>query len=650
MNLKSIFFQSSLIFLLSTVIAFLWFGFADISYIHGNTGYAIITPDGYYYIDIIEKILNNKPPEELTLATLVFSYFFVLPLKLFGATEAKDILFFIPPFFTGVFGVGALLFAKEFLDNKKSIFAAILAASSAGFVARTRAGYFDTDIFVFSLPIFILAFGIRYLKNKRTKDFALSVFFATFLGLVYTNGSILVLLCFAGFGVLLFDKTQNKRALKKLALSLFAVSFINPTYIIGILSKVNLYLFKTEDLAPDLSYNSNFGFIAESSNIPFFDAINLISGNVLLFIPSVIGLFLLFRQKREIVAILPFLLLGSAAFVLGSRFAPFAAVATAVGLLFFASWAAAKMEKKYLKIAVFGVLLLPSFGINILNAALNDEIGGFHAKETASLAKIKPLVEKNSTVFSRWDYGYELKYYLGAFTPSNNGSMGGAQIFTESAVFASNNQNFAANLMLEANAELRRPIQMNDKNGSTLFVKMGTRKGFDAAHINGYLNYLEQNRSSSYKNTYLLIPTRMIDIFETVQKNANTEFMKGRINSAPFFKFYRVIAENEKTMKLDKKVYIDKLSKTAFIDANTIPLSSIYVVKKESGKTDVFENKLNNGNGMILIFLQELNGYILSDKKSVDTVFVQISIFDKYDETRFEKIYDDKYFKVFKVL
>jgi hypothetical protein len=400
----------------------------------------------------------------------------------------------------------------------------------------------------------------------------------------------------------------------------------------------------------DLSYNSNFGFIAESSSFPFFDAINLISGSILLFIPSVIGLFLLFRQKREIVVILPFLLLGLAACILGSRFAPFAAVATAVGLLFFASWAAAKMEKKYLKVAVFAILLLPSFGVNILNAALDNEIGGFHAKEINSLAKIKTLLEKNSTVFSRWDYGYELKYYLDAFTPSNNGSMGGAQIFVESAALSSKNQNFAANLMLEANAELRRPIQMNDKNTGTLFVKMGARKGFDAAHINEYLNYLEQNRSSSYKNTYLLMPTRMIDIFETIQKNANTEFMKGRINSAPFFKFYRAIAENEKTIKFDKRVYIDKIAKIVSIDNNKTPLSVIYVIKKEDGKTDVFENRLNDGNGMILIFLQELNGYILSDKKSVDTVFVQMSIFDKYDETRFEKIYDDRYFKLFRVL
>jgi len=40
----------------------------------------------------------------------------------------------------------------------------------------------------------------------------------------------------------------------------------------------------------------------------------------------------------------------------------------------------------------------------------------------------------------------------------------------------------------------------------------------------------------------------------------------------------------------------------------------------------------------------------LSDKKSIETLFVQMSIFDKYDKTRFEKIYDDRYFKLFRVL
>ncbi len=650
MNHKTTFFYLLFVYTISTAIGFLWLGFTDIAYVLGNSGYTVITPDGYYYLNIIEKILNNTPTENIGIQVSVFCYLFALPLKLIGINEAKDVLFFVPPFFAGLFGVAAFLFAKEFLDDKRSLLAALLASSSIGLVVRMKAGYFDTDIFALTLPFFVLAFGLRYLRTEGQKELVAATVLGAFLALVYSNGSILLLLCIVGFGVLFFDKFQERPLLKRLTLWLFVTSLLNPLYILDMLSKLQLYLFKEESSTPDLVYNSNFGFIAESSNIPFFDAINLVSGSIILFVPSLIGLYLLFRQKREIVVILPFLLLGSAAFVLGSRFAPFAAIAAATGLIFFASWMASKTQKRYLQILVFICIFVPMFVVNLLNAAIDNGIGGFHAKEISSLAKIKPLVEKNSTVFSRWDYGYELRYYLEAFTPSNNGSMGGAQIFVESAALSSTNQNFAANLILEAEAQLRQPVPKDDKNSSTLLVKMAGQKGFDTAYISGYLNYLEQNRSNPCKNTYLLIPTRMTDIFETIQKNANAEFMKGRINPTPFFKFYRAIAEDEKTLKLDSFVYLDKTAKMLSIKNKKTELCSIFVVKKEDGVTDIFENKLNDKEGMVLIFLQELNGYILSDKKSIETLFVQMSIFDKYDKTRFEKIYDDRYFKLFRVL
>jgi hypothetical protein len=86
------------------------------------------------------------------------------------------------------------------------------------------------------------------------------------------------------------------------------------------------------------------------------------------------------------------------------------------------------------------------------------------------------------------------------------------------------------------------------------------------------------------------------------------------------------------------------------IEGNKTELSTIYVVKKNGSKTDIFANKLSQNSTLSLIFMEDLGGYILSDDKSINTVFVKMLIFDEYDKTRFEKLYDDKYFKLFRVL
>lgn len=646
MKTRPLFLYITSIYVISTIISFLWLGLTDMSYLYGTDGYAIITPDGYYYLKTIDKIINNIPTDEFS----VFCYLFAIPLKLLGVESAKNILFFVPPFFAGAFGVGAYLFSREFLQDKYAFLSALLAASSIGLVVRLKAGYFDTDIFVFTLPIFAIAFGLRYLRKGEQRELILAVVSALFLSLVYSNGGILILFCVIGFAALLFT-TADKERIKKLTLLMLASTFINPSYIIGIVSKAKLYLFKDEQHGLlDLAYSSNFGFISESSNMPFTNAMALISGNISIFLLSIVGLILLIREKREIIVAFPLFLLGFMAFILGSRFAPFASVAAAIGIIFLGIRVSAMLRKKYLAYAAIALVFIPGFTINILNASLNNEIGGFHAKEVSSLKNINKLIKKNSTVFSRWDYGYELAYYLEAFTPSTNGSMGGAQIFVESAAVSSFNEDFAANIIVEASKELKKPTPKEDKSQKTLFLKMAEQKGFTAKEIKNYVKYLETVNPDSTGGTYLLLPTKMINIFETIQKNANTEFMNGYANKSPFFKFYRPLFENDKVLKLDKNVFLDKATKAVSIDGNKTELSAIYVVKKNGSKTDVFANKLSQNSTLSLIFMEDLGGYILSDDKSINTVFVKMLIFGEYDKTRFEKLYDDKYFKLFRVL
>lgn len=634
-----------LAFLSPFILSCLWVFFTDPSYIKSINGFTIITPDGYYYLDIIDRIINHQPIEDLNISTTVFCYLFAIPIKLFGIASAKDILFFIPPIFAGLFGVGTYLLSSLFFENTFALFASFLASSSIGLISRIKLGYFDTDIFVFVLPIFILYFAIKYVQNTDIKNLILSFLFSLLLSGIYQNGSILVLFCVAGFAVLLFT-SKIKKNITTIILYLIAATFINPTYIFNILSKVKLYLLKAED-SPDLLYNSTFGFIEESSRVSFFDAWSSISGHYLLFILSVIGLIVLAIKKRETFVLFPFFALGGSAFILGSRFEPFAAVASAIGAISLMLYLYNRTNKAFIKYFLFGIFFILPFSINILNAALNNQIGGFHAKELLSLKQIDGLIEKNATIFSRWDYGYEIRYYLKANTPSNNGSMSGQDIFVESAAVSSKNQNFTANIILEADRELH---TKNDAN-KTFFLKMANKHGFDKNHIENYLNYLENNRSTpSSKQIYLLLPTRMIDIYQTIQKNANASFMKGRINPSPYFVFYRSLFENNNTLKLDNHVFIDKNAKTVSIDGKKSQLSAIYIVKKDTQKTDVIINKMPYNSNLVLIYLQELNGYIISDKYSLDTAFVQMLIFDNYDKTRFEKLYDDRYFKLFRVL
>ncbi|KAA6227408.1 general glycosylation pathway protein [Campylobacter sp. LR291e] len=343
-----------------------------------NNQLMIISNDGYAFAEGARDMIAGFHQENdlsyygSSLSTLTYL------LYKFSPFQFESILLYMSTFFSSLIVIPIILIAKEYKVLFMGFMAAIIACIAKSYYNRTMSGYYDTDMLVIVLPMFILYFMIRlilrkddlmllalplcigiylwwypssytlnvsliglfliynFIFHRKEKLFYMAVILSAIClsNIAWFYQSAIIVLLFTFF--ILKEKYCNFLFLGILGL-LTLVFLIFSGGIDPILYQLKFYIFR-DDASTSLTqgfvyFNVNLT-IQEVESIDLDTFMQRISNNALIFLASFLGFLWLVKEHKSMILSLPMLVLGFLALKGGLRFTIYSVPIMALGFGF----------------------------------------------------------------------------------------------------------------------------------------------------------------------------------------------------------------------------------------------------------------------------------------------------------------------------
>ena len=655
-----------------------------------NNELMISTNDGYAFAEGARDMLAGFHQENdlsyygYPLSTLTYWIVKFLGVKL------ETAMIYMSVFFSSLVAVPVILIANEYKVKMAGFIAALLAVIANSYYNRTMAGYYDTDMLIITLSVFVVWGLVRVLEKKDAKSLIIAPLSVLVYMWWYMSAFSLISILTGLFLLytLIFDR-KNPLFYLEISLLLFAISNLDLTLkFIAVIAIYALCLFKKEVInlkialgilaiifivfvirgglnpiifqlkfyvfrdAPEVGGMSFHFFnvnqtIQESSVVDFTLFCERISANVITFLISLAGVALFCYKHRSFAVSLGMLALGFLAFKSGLRFTIYAVPIMALGFGYLVEFVLANLK---LKEAVLN--LIRAFITALVLAPALIHIYGYKAepvfvnKEVEILNKLKGIAGREDYVVAWWDYGYPIRYYSDVKTLIDGGKHLGRE-------------NFAVSFALGSD-------EMSSANMARLDVEY-TERNFKE-HFNGNLAQILKDRNLSVdqffsdikeanfslpaktREIYYYLPDRMLSIFPTILQFSKIDLKSGKNLNNGLFVTTRAISQSEKGIRLSGGFTLTSDVTSLIYDGKVLPLR--YFIEtdyNEAGKLNVKEYKNNEMSNISVIYMRDYGRFIILDESILNSAYIQLFVLERYDPKVFEPVILDGAAKVYKL-
>ena len=678
-------------FVFSVVCRLYWVVWAsEFSSFFWNGELMISTNDGYAFAEGTRDMLAGfHQPNDLSYFGYPLSTLTYWIVKIFGV-KLEAAMLYMSVFFSSLVVIPILLISLEYKNPKAGLIAALLGSIADSYYNRTMAGYYDTDMLIIPLSVFMLWGLVRVLEKRDTASIIIAPisiliymwWYASAFSLISVSAGIFLVYtliferrnraCYAQLVLLVLSITNidiyvkillvfgfylgvlfKKELLNfKFILAALAVSFA--LFVIGgglnpIIFQLKFYVFRD---APEVGGMSFHFFnvnqtIQESSVVDFTLFCERISANVITFLISLAGVALFCYKHRSFAVSLGMLALGFLAFKSGLRFTIYAVPIMALGFGYLVEFVLANLK---LKEAVLN--LIRAFIAALVLAPALIHIYGYKAepvfvnKEVEILNKLKSIAGREDYVVAWWDYGYPIRYYSDVKTLIDGGKHLGRE-------------NFAVSFALGSD-------EMSSANMARLDVEY-TERNFKE-HFNGNLAQILKDRNLSVdqffseikeanfslpaksREIYYYLPDRMLSIFPTILQFSKIDLKSGKNLNNGLFITTRAISQSEKGIRLSGGFTLTSDVTSLIYDGKFLPLRSfIETDYNEAGKLNVKEYKNNEMSNISVIYMRDYGRFIILDESILNSAYIQLFVLERYDPKVFEPVILDGAAKVYKL-
>ncbi|WP_139452411.1 STT3 domain-containing protein [Campylobacter armoricus] len=664
-----------------------------------NDQLMITTNDGYAFAEGARDMIagfhqaNDLSYFGSSLSTLTYWLYNILPFSF------ESIILYMSTFFASLIVVPIILIAREYKLTTYGFIAALLASIANSYYNRTMSGYYDTDMLVLVLPMFILLTFIRLTINKDIFTLLLSPIFIMIYLWWYPSSYSLNFAMIGLFGlyILVFHR-KEKIFYLAIALMIIALSMLAWQYKLAFIvllfaifafkeEKINFYmiwslifisiliLFLSGGLDPVL-YQLKF-YVLKASDVQnlkdaafvYFNVnetimevntidpevfMQRISSSVLVFILSFIGFILLCKDHKSMLLALPMLALGFMALRAGLRFTIYAVPVMALGFGYFLYAFFNFLEKKQIKLSLKNknILLIFITFFSIIPALLHiyyyKSSTVFTSYEASILNDLKNKAQREDYVLTWWDYGYPIRYYSDVKTLIDGGKHLGKDNFFSSFVL-SKEQIPAANMA-------RLSVEYTEKSFKENYPDILKAMVKDYNQTNA-TNFLESLNNKDFKfdtnktrDVYIYMPYRMLRIMPVVAQFANTNPDNGEQEKSLFFSQANAIAQDKTTgsVMLDNGVEIINDFRALKLEGATIPLKAFVDIESiTNGK--FYYNEIDSKAQIYLLFLREYKSFVILDESLYNSSYIQMFLLNQYDQDLFEQITNDARAKIYRL-
>ena len=667
-----------------------------------NGQFMINTNDGYYWAEGARDILkgvfekNSLSPVHSSPSWLTAIFAYILPFSF------ESIIFYMPAFLSSLIVIPMVLIGHSFKKVEFGFVAALLSSIAWSYYNRTMVGYYDTDMLVIVLPTFILWSLILAIKTQEDKYLLFTAFeiiaykawypesysleFAFFglillYALVFERKNIyyiklLSIMLFAMMGlpeivravivVLVFIACKSKKLdsyiyyLLGTAFVLFMVTGgFNPIW-----EQLRGYVFREAveqtRSALNLHFFSVTQTVREAGHIPFTTFANRISGHTITFVLSIIGYILMVIRYPVMLISLPMVGLGFLAMTGGLRFTIYAVPPMAFGVSYLIFTCSDYLKRflvdgrsnSIIRTIFVTVCVVAILYPNIVHVIKYRVPTVFTRQEVKVLDKIHKISNPKDYVLSWWDYGYPLRYYCDVNTLVDGGKHTGDVNFPVSYILT-NPQISAAKLArldveytekhfdLEENSP-----EINRSNIENMTLDYGFKD------TNDFLTSLNTDIKLPKKtrDIYIYLPYRMMGIFPTIAKFSNLDLMSGNTIRRPFFYQTNRFRDGKTVLNLGNGVLFNKKTGVLKIGSQQVPVKEFYETAYNKNRKLIRQKEILHENANIsIIFMRSYNTFLVLDNDMLNSLYIQLFVFENYNKKFFKPVILNPIAKVFKL-
>ncbi|NWF65845.1 MAG: peptide transporter [Campylobacterales bacterium] len=702
---KSLSIKNFLLFMLlayvfSIAIRFIWiYQFKDNPQFYWNNQIMINTNDGYYWAEMARDLLGlgHRDMESITepISILTLALAKILPISF------ETLILYMPTFLGSLLVVPIMLTARVFKIDLVGFFAALIGGIALSYYNRTMTGYYDTDIFVVTLPAMVV-YGVilTVIKQKNRYLWIAPIFSAVAIswhagGVQISNGLLILILIYT----LVFDRKNifNYKFLALFSISLITLSLVLKIsliltlvaifhflkekltdkiiiaitlilaliylffggfqWIVGLLN--NAYIIRhavADELNLSLKYFEVVNTVREAGNIPFQVFAERISGHLITFVLACIGYVMISIRYPMFLFSLPMVAIGFFALKGGLRFTVFAVPFMAISFMFFVFVVAKYLEiafnekiKPFAKYAVVFIATIGALYPNIMHIINYKVPVVFTKDEVTVLDKLKNIAKREDYVVSWWDYGYPIRYYSDVKTLIDGGKHNGGDNFTVS--FALMKTQLEASNMARLDVEFTEKMQVDSCFPSFECILKGYK--VSSNDINNFLSSLnskEFNLPNKTRDIYFFLPFKMIEIFPTVDLFSNMDIVTGQQYARPFFYTTQSFQDVGDRINLGNGIALLKQGGVLQLQNQNIPINTFNVTEYDnSGVLQKNIQKINPNSPIHVIFMKNYNMFLVVDDRVYNSAYIQLYVLENIDTELFEPVILTPLAKVYKL-
>jgi len=687
-NGKQLFIFMLIAYAFSFAIRLIWvYQFSDNPQFIWNNELMINTNDGYYFASGAQQWLEGTLQENPRVPGLFYTATITLTALItkFTPFSLDTVALYMPAVISSLVVIPIILIGRLFGMAVVGLLAALLGSIAWSYYNRTMVGYYDTDMFSAMAPMFILYFLLATIKTEksvfallsalaflvypflydqgRAVVYAMGILYMLYMlmfhrkdeftyhsillisiGLMNVNSWVQLLIIFILYIAINKKKISANQSMYFSFITVFLFLYTGQVFDL-IWSKVAAYFIRgTEDNG--LHFFQVYQTVREAGIIPFDVMANRISGSVLGLFAAVIGYVLLVVRHKEFILALPLIGIGIFSLVGGLRFTVYAVPVAAFSALYLFHVVASMPKSKKLYYLIIIPLTIAVIFPNITHIISYKVPTVFSNKEVQVLDDLKQRSSTKDYVITWWDYGYPIWYYGDKNTLIDGGKHNNDN-FIVSEILLSTSQLEAARLSRIA---VETYVSSNYvKITDTLFKN----RQADQIDVSSYLENLRYGTVTlpeKSRNIYLYLPLRMLNILPTVKLFSNIDLTTGEPNSTPFFYSTQQFRDEGNVLNLGNSISLLKHEGKIQIGSQTIPLREFITVGyNQQNKLMIKKQPGSNMSPLTLIYLESYQRFILLDNEYLNSIYIQMFVFENYDHALFEPVIIDPMVKIYKL-
>ncbi|MGG7048618.1 MULTISPECIES: STT3 domain-containing protein [unclassified Campylobacter] len=679
-------------FIFSVVVRLYWISWASgIEQFLHNGELMISTNDGYAFAEGARDMLAGFHQEnDLSYYGMPLSTLTTWVIKFLGVSIESAMLY-MSVFFSSLVVIPVVLIAAQYSLPKAGFAAALLAGVANSYYNRTMAGYYDTDMLIITLAVFVVWGVIRVVQKGHVLSliiapvaaFVYMWWYASAFSLLSVTIGLLVLytliferkkpLNYALISLMLIAISNIALELKfalilaiyllfllkpallnlKISLAVLAAAFV--IFAVGgglnpIIFQLKFYIFRDVSELGGLSFkffNVN-QTIQESGIVDIVLFCERISGSVPVFIISLIGIVLLSFKFRSFVLSFGMLLLGFLALKGGLRFTIYAVPVMALGFGYALVFVLdrLKLSSKFYNSAFVLINLLALYPVclHIYSYKISPV---FYQKEVKILEQLKQKADRQDYVLAWWDYGYPIRYYSDVKTLIDGGKHLGRDNYAVSFALASPLVSSANMARMEVEYTER---GFREKFSENLSQMMKDANTSDVDTFIASLSDKSLALPAKSREIYYYLPDRMMSIFPTILQFSRLDLKTGQRWAEPLFFATNYFQQNSDGIMLASGVSVANDMKSIKIGSSKININTFFETKyNDKNELEVNSFFIDESSKIYLIFMRDYGRFLVLDEEMFNSAFIQLFVLERFDESLFEPVILEKEAKIFRL-